>query len=166
MRDQAGSRNPKWRGGDVALKCEFCGNPFYKVRAEFARRKHHYCSPICAGKALSQSNEDSFWAKTRLAPNGCIEWQQRLDGSGYGRLRWNRRQEAAHRVAYVLTFGEFPREEQVLHQCDNPRCVNPSHLFLGNHTVNMRDAAAKGRLRPGGHTMLVARESFGARQTA
>lgn len=166
MRDQTGSANPNWRGGPLTLSCEYCGASFQKLRAEAARRKHHYCSLSCAGKARCESDAESFWSKTRLMPTGCIEWRQRLDMYGYGKLRWNGRQECAHRVAYLLTFGEFQRTKQILHRCDNPTCINPAHLFIGDHTVNMRDAAAKGRLRPGGHTMLMTRESLGAKQTA
>jgi len=52
----------------------------------------------------------------------------------------------AHRVAWALSHGSIPDGQWVLHHCDNPRCVNAAHLFLGNHKRNMEDASVKRRL--------------------
>ncbi len=51
----------------------------------------------------------------------------------------------AHRVAWMLAKGPIPPNTFVLHHCDNPPCVNPNHLFLGNSLLNVRDMIAKGR---------------------
>lgn len=76
---------------------------------------------------------------------GCWLWTGQLNKSGYGRLGPGRRERAAHRLAYRAFVGEIPAGRLVLHRCDNPRCVNPSHLFLGSLSDNMRDMVAKRR---------------------
>lgn len=85
---------------------------------------------------------------TRYRPNGCLEFQGAIMRDGYGMFRHNGRSRLAHRVAYeIYNNGESPGELDVLHSCDNPRCVNPMHLRLGTHTQNMRDMLRKGRGR-------------------
>lgn len=51
----------------------------------------------------------------------------------------------AHRVSWELENGPIPDEIYACHHCDNPACVRPSHLFLGNQQANMDDMRAKGR---------------------
>jgi hypothetical protein len=77
--------------------------------------------------------------------DGCWLWGGGLDGHGYGALRFGNRFRHAHHVAWEDAFGAIPEGKQVLHQCDTPACVRPSHLFLGTHQENMADKVAKKR---------------------
>jgi hypothetical protein len=84
---------------------------------------------------------DLFWSKVKKGP-GCWEWQAGRDPNGYGRYGG----PLAHRVAWTLTNGD-PGRQYVLHRCDNPPCVRPSHLFLGTQQDNLADMRRKGRER-------------------
>lgn len=91
-----------------------------------------------------------FWSKVDVTgPDDCWEWQASLSGGGYGQYWLDNRQLKAHRVAWTLENGEIPEGLCVCHHCDNPRCVNPSHLFLGTHRDNVIDGINKGRTHIG-----------------
>lgn len=79
----------------------------------------------------------------------CWEWTGANSRRGYGAFH-KERLRPAHRVAWEFVNGEIPEGLFVLHNCphgDNPRCVNPDHLFLGTQKDNMADMDAKGRRR-------------------
>jgi len=77
----------------------------------------------------------------------CWKWTGPLSDGGYGKFSCGQVKRRAHRVAYEMYVGPIPDGMHVLHRCDNPPCVNPTHLFLGTHLDNMRDMEAKGRAR-------------------
>ena len=87
-----------------------------------------------------------FWANVAVAAGGCAEWTAALDPNGYGEFYHDGRLKRAHRVAWEIASGvAVPEGQLVLHRCDNRRCVNWQHLFIGTHQDNMDDMAAKGR---------------------
>lgn len=100
--------------------------------------------------------EQRFWAKVNrdgpipihcahLGP--CWIWTASLTRTGYGRIsaaEYGRTPAPATHVSWFLKYGEWPTE-YMLHRCDNPRCVRPSHLFQGTQKENAQDREAKGR---------------------
>ena len=75
----------------------------------------------------------------------CWVWTGAVNANGYGSMWDGEKAETASRLAYRLLIGPINDGLFVLHRCDNPLCVKPSHLFLGTHTENMRDRDMKGR---------------------
>lgn len=99
---------------------------------------------------------ERFWEKVAKG-DGCWEWLAHRKQRGYGTLQIGRRSVAAHRVSWELHYGPIPDGLWVLHRCDNPPCVRPDHLFLGDAAANGRDMGSKGRAAIQQHPELVTR---------
>ena len=94
---------------------------------------------------------ERFWSRV-VKSDGCWEWTGYKDAQGYGWIGKPGRQAgivAAHRYSAMLHFGMFDRRLLVCHHCDNPACVRPDHIYLGDHLSNSRDMFGRGRNRNG-----------------
>lgn len=80
--------------------------------------------------------------------DSCWIWTACLRGkTGYGAFKLNGKTIDAHRVSYQLHKGEIPEKMYVCHSCDNRKCVNPDHLFLGTAKDNWQDGFDKNRIK-------------------
>ena len=102
----------------------------------------------------ARQTAESFWVKVAIqGPDDCWNWRGCTNNTGYGTTSWSGKHCVAHRVAAWLTgmIGDLRAPQRktdpahVLHKCDNRRCCNPKHFFLGSYTDNQKDAYRKGR---------------------
>jgi hypothetical protein len=78
----------------------------------------------------------------------CVEWTRRVSVNGYGTLKYKQKQYMAHRFMWEFKFGPIPDGKIICHKCDNRKCINPDHLFIGTTQDNVDDKMAKGRFVP------------------
>lgn len=118
-------------------KCNYCGK-------EYTGQGKQFCSLHCSSMSLL-TIEERFWSKVNITDLlSCWEWTG-FKNKGYGQLEFRGKTQRAHRVVWMLIYGEIPDGLCVLHHCDNPSCCNPAHLFLGTMLDNNRDMIKKGR---------------------
>ncbi len=109
------------------------------------------------GNARTKTHDEivaKFWnGVDKKGPNECWEWIRGKTSSdpsrAYGLFSANGSVIATHRFSYELHYGPIPNNMLVCHHCDNPPCVNPIHLFLGDERANALDYVAKGRFKMG-----------------
>lgn len=106
----------------------------YQKKGEDPNNPEHLAARLANGTAINDKTD-------------CWEWQRAKNNKGYGTLTINKRQVYCHRLAYRLCVGDIPKGLFVLHKCDNPSCINPEHLDVGNQSRNMKDCYARGRSR-------------------
>lgn len=99
---------------------------------------------------MKSKTDDRFWKKVKKG-DGCWLWQGASAKNGNekgsrGIALHDGRLQYAPVISYKLTKGRVPPGRYVMHSCDNPSCVKPSHLSLGTKSENMQDCRDKGRL--------------------
>ena len=123
-----------------------CGNKKTMPSRNIKRSK----SCGCLAKELSSKRIIDrtilFWDRVvEDKKTGCLNWTGSKNQAGYGTLRKKGVDHYTHRFAYELKVGEIPKGKFVCHKCDNKKCCNPKHLFLGSHKDNMADMTKKHR---------------------
>lgn len=121
------------------LSCIICGKPFNTPNN--SSKKH--CSIACRFRPIADEFKNI---------EGCWEWQKSVNPqTGYGQIMDCHDGKCVlrtvHRLAYEIFNGKIPEGLFVLHHCDNRRCFNPEHLFIGTQQDNMNDMKTKGRER-------------------
>ena len=110
--------------------------------------RHRHRAGCACRSCVGVPIRERFWAKVVCGgPSECWEWTATLDGGGYGRIKSGGKLDGAHRVSWELHHGKIPVDRWVLHRCDNRKCVNPAHLFLGTRGDNVSDMVQKGRAK-------------------
>lgn len=100
----------------------------------------------CHMQTPSPKDAARFWAKVETTlEDACWNWKAGTNHDGYGLFQLGPKLLRAHRVAYALRHGAAPDSLVLRHQCDNRRCVNPSHLLPGTKKQNMEEAVERGR---------------------
>lgn len=127
-------------------KCE-CGN--LKIIDEcslYGEKGVKSCG--CVGKkrfGKDRFTQEFIKQRVNVNENDCWIWKGSKHRQGYGNVTYKEKLELAHRVSWMIYYGEIPEGIKVCHHCDEPSCVNPAHLFLGTQLDNMADCIKKGR---------------------
>lgn len=101
---------------------------------------------LCVNPHHHLNKEEILYSSIKInEKTNCWEWIKSLSNRGYGIFNYNKKMTLVHRIMYEKYKGKIPSKMFVCHSCDNPKCSNPDHLFLGNQFDNMKDMENKCR---------------------
>jgi hypothetical protein len=104
---------------------------------------------------LTENQLANFWKKVnRGNPHECWEWTASLTNVGYGAFGISGKMRLAHRISWTLTNGIIDAGKFACHTCDNRKCCNPAHLFIGTAAANSSDMVTKGRSMKGSKSSM------------
>lgn len=126
---------------EIIWQCKCTCGTIRNVKTKILRNES---KPRSCGCSRKKSAERWFHSQYSRG-DGCWEWKGTLNQGGYGKFR----SISASRVAWIYANGPISKGQQVCHSCDNRKCVNPDHLFLGSIADNMQDKVAKNRQAKG-----------------
>ena len=117
------------------------------------RRNKLYGSPFALASRTAMLRgrpiEERLRRQLHKVDSGCWEWMGSLDSDGYGRIRGTYKDVLflkAHRLSWAMHHqSDIPKGMVICHTCDNRKCANPAHLWLGTQEDNQKDKIAKGR---------------------
>lgn len=150
---QPGTRYGKWKlieyVGNEKWKCKCaCGTVkiILTVSLNSGCSKSCGCSKSPKKEIYDERVKKRLKSRVKINENGCWEWQGGLNWFGYAITTYRKETGIfAHRLSYRLWKGKFEDKLLICHHCDNKKCINPDHLFVGTHQDNMTDMVLKRR---------------------
>lgn len=154
-------------------KCEICNKLFIWTRSKNQKSKPRFCSWKCRKEfghigfkpggnyRIDKTTPDEKLKKLKdafekkvIKKEGCWDWVGPFDEGNYPIMSCDRRYgpDRGHRASWIIYKGPIPKGMLVCHQCDNPRCTNPQHLWIGTHKENAKDMIEKKRKANGEKT--------------
>lgn len=137
--------------------CAKCGKVFFRDKRSTWKywAKAKFCSRVCSARSGADNSEkiwgslaDRFWKKVnRRSKDECWEWTGAKRPKGYGVISVDGVQRGATWVSMLLHGKPLSDGMWALHKCDNPRCVNPDHLYEGTPKQNSKDAVLRNRFK-------------------
>ena len=138
--------------------CPCCLKRFFKKKNHSIKqwRGIKCCSIKCSKikvpiEDYKQQRLQEILTNTIVTSTGCMEWQGYIGTDGYGSVAILKKYKHAHLHVWEILHNELTQNIHVLHKCDNRKCINPEHLFLGTHQDNVKDMVSKGRQAVGGN---------------
>lgn len=118
----------------------------YRRAWKAGRLDEHPRTPVLVGKSFDERLRRIGWDEDA---SGCWIWRGSRNTSGYGQVAYRNKPVIASRAAYEAWVAPLRAGDVVCHRCDNPPCINPGHLFVGDRAANNRDMTEKRRVAHG-----------------